>query len=102
MLVLPDTMPLGIPFPLSLMPDRSAPARTSTSKRTTLRRFYSTSPFPHMHYCTFVIIGPQGDPDALVAGALAPFDEALTVTPYREYRRQPPHASPVSTFVWVA
>ena len=70
-------MPLGIPFPLSLMPDRSAPARTSTSKRTTLRRFYSRSPFPHMHYCTFVIIGAKGDPDALVAGALAPFDEAL-------------------------
>jgi len=32
-----------------------------------------------MHYCTFVIIGPQGDPDALVAGTLAPFDEALAV-----------------------
>ena len=38
-----------------------------------------------MHYCTFVIIGAKGDPDALVAGALAPFDEALAVTPYREY-----------------
>jgi hypothetical protein len=38
-----------------------------------------------MHYCTFVIIGPKGDPDALVAGALAPFDEALAVPPYREY-----------------
>ena len=38
-----------------------------------------------MHYGTFVIIGPQGDPDALVAGVLAPFDEMLAVTPYREY-----------------
>ena len=38
-----------------------------------------------MHYCTFVIIGSKGDPDALVAGALAPFDEALAVPPYREY-----------------
>jgi len=38
-----------------------------------------------MHYCTFVIIGAKGDPDALVAGALAPFDEMLAVPPYREY-----------------
>ncbi len=38
-----------------------------------------------MHFCTFVIIGAKGDPDALVAGALAPFDEMLAVTPYREY-----------------
>jgi len=38
-----------------------------------------------MHFCTFVIIGPLGDPDALVAGARARFDEALAVEPYREY-----------------
>lgn len=38
-----------------------------------------------MHYCTFVIVGPQGDPCSLVAGALAPFDEMLAVSPYLEY-----------------
>ena len=38
-----------------------------------------------MHYCTFVIIGPEGDTDTLVAKALEPFDEALEVAPYRNY-----------------
>lgn len=41
-----------------------------------------------MHYCTFVIIGPTGDPDALVAKALAPFDEQLEVPPYRQHLRK--------------
>ncbi len=37
-----------------------------------------------MHYSTFVIIG-EGDPEALVAEALEPFDEDLQVPPYRRY-----------------
>ncbi|MGA2618943.1 MAG: hypothetical protein ABSF26_15135 [Thermoguttaceae bacterium] len=38
-----------------------------------------------MHFCTFVIIGTHNDPEAAVAHALEPFDEALTVEPYRDY-----------------
>lgn len=38
-----------------------------------------------MHYCTFVIIGPEGDPDEIVAKTLEPFDEELKVPPYRKH-----------------
>lgn len=48
-------------------------------------RFYSAFPLFPMHYCTFVIIGQDGDPDTLVAQVLAPFDEAREVAPYRKY-----------------
>ena len=41
-----------------------------------------------MHYCTFVIIGPQGDPETLVTKTLEPFDEELKVAPYRKYLEQ--------------
>lgn len=36
-----------------------------------------------MHYCTFVIIGPDGGIGTQVAEALAPFDETLEVDPYK-------------------
>jgi hypothetical protein len=36
-----------------------------------------------MHYCVFVMIGPDTDIETGVAKALAPFEEALTVEPYR-------------------
>jgi hypothetical protein len=38
-----------------------------------------------MHFCTFVIIPPDGDVESLVARALAPFDESLEVEPYQHY-----------------
>jgi len=38
-----------------------------------------------MHYCTFILIGSKGDPELLVASALAPFDEDLAVAEYRRY-----------------
>lgn len=38
-----------------------------------------------MHYFTFVIIDPTGDPEMLVTEKLAPFNEQLKVAPYREY-----------------
>jgi hypothetical protein len=36
-----------------------------------------------MHSCVYVIIGPTGDSETLVNEALAPFDEAITVKPYK-------------------
>lgn len=38
-----------------------------------------------MHFCTFVIIRGDNDPDSAVARALKPFDEALEVEPYRDH-----------------
>jgi hypothetical protein len=36
-----------------------------------------------MHSCVYVIIGHTGDSETLVTEALAPFDDDLTVTPYK-------------------
>ena len=38
-----------------------------------------------MHFCTFVIIDPKGDPESLVAKSLALFSEDLEVPPYKVY-----------------
>lgn len=45
-------------------------------------------PLLKMHFCTYVIIGPAGDTETQVAQALAPFDEALEVEPYKVYLEQ--------------
>lgn len=38
-----------------------------------------------MHFCTFVIIPHDADPESAVEASLAPFDEDLDVEPYRDY-----------------
>jgi hypothetical protein len=42
-------------------------------------------PFFAMHFCTYVIIGPEGAAASKVAEALAPFDDSLEVEPYKDY-----------------
>jgi hypothetical protein len=74
-------MPLGIRSPFFPMPNRTPPALHTKIKPHKTVRFYSAIPILQMHYCTFVIIGSEGDPDKLVAKALEPFDEQLKVAP---------------------
>jgi hypothetical protein len=85
MLVLSGRDAAWHPFPLLpyARPHTTAPHTKIKPHKTV--RFYSAIPIFQMHYCTFVIIGPEGDPDTLVAKALEPFDEQLKVAPYRKY-----------------
>ena len=76
----------SFPFLPYARPNTTAPHTKIKPHKTV--RFYSAIPILQMHYCTFVIIGPEGDPDTLVAKALEPFDEQLKVAPYRKYLEQ--------------
>jgi len=78
-------MPLGIrsPRPPYARPHSTGHAHQDQPHETV--RFYSAIPLLQMHYWTFVIIGPKGDPEQLVADRLEPFNEQRKVAPYREY-----------------